>query len=254
MTCCSKMIGAVTTVCALSFVNLRGEEVAASALCTIDDVLQDVVRRIDSGRSVDDKELNRINRMVAPLTNETERVKLRDAFERHLFSISVANRDFHHQVTLVQEVWLLARRIWGSPPGGTEKEWWMMNFKALAWARRQISYIETSEPEDKRTWPQKWSNVEIPANSVHKQWDEARRRVTVAYCGFIKRCAQDVEKDQYTEEFKKWCKENIEKAIGRPLTDDDLIFKDDVLRRRKAREKKQSQETVPRARQPTTSP
>lgn len=236
MICCSKMVGVGATACALFFMNLRGEEVATSALRSIGDVLQDVVRRIDSGQVVDDNELQRINRMVAPLTNRTERTQLRSAFEGQLFSISVANRDFRDQAILVQKVWLLARRIWGSPPGGTETEWWNMNFKALAWVRRQISCIETSKPEDKRTWPQKWGNAEIAANGVHNQWDETRRHIAMAYCGFIRRCAQDIESDQYTEEFRKWCRENIEKIIGRQLTDDDLIFKDDVLNRRKVRE------------------
>ena len=238
---CPKIARSITAVCALLLVNLSGEEVATSASCAIGDVLQDVVRKIDSGQLVEDKELHRINRMIAPLTNETERAQLRSVFEEQLFSISVANRDFHQQEILVQEVWLLARRIWGSPPGGTAKEWWAMNFKALEWVKRQISCIEASEPEDKRTWPQKWGNVEIAANNEHKQWGEVRRRIAMAYSGFIRRCAQDVEKDQYTEEFRKWCKENIEKIIGRPLTDDDLIFKDDVISRRKAREQKKKE-------------
>lgn len=232
---CPKTKELAAIVCSLILVKMSGDDVSTSASHVIGDVLQDVVIRIDSGQVVGDEELHRINRMVAPLTNETERAQLRAVFENRLFSISVANRDFRCQEILIREVWLLARRIWGSPPGGTAKEWWALNLRALAWVRSQVSYIENSEPEDKRTWPQKWGNVEVAANGEHKKWNESRSRIAMAYQGFIRRCAQDIEDDRYTEEFRTWCKENIEKIIGRRLTDDDLIFRDDVLKRREKR-------------------
>ena len=40
--------------------------------------------------------------------------------------------------------------------------------------------------------------------------------------GWIKRCATDIEEDKYSNEFREWAKSEMEKIIGRPLTDDDL--------------------------------
>ena len=49
---------------------------------------------------------------------------------------------------------------------------------------------------------------------------------------------QAAEEERYSEEFRAWCFKEIEKIIGRPLTDDDIMFKDDVLRRRAERKKR----------------
>jgi hypothetical protein len=45
----------------------------------------------------------------------------------------------------------------------------------------------------------------------------------------------EAEREQYSDEFRAWCFKEIEKIIGRPLTDDDIMFKEDVLRRRAKR-------------------
>jgi hypothetical protein len=49
---------------------------------------------------------------------------------------------------------------------------------------------------------------------------------------------QAAEEEQYSEDFREWCLKEIEKIIGRPLTDDDIMFKEDVLRRRAERRKR----------------
>ena len=46
---------------------------------------------------------------------------------------------------------------------------------------------------------------------------------------------EKVEDDRYSDEFRAWCFKEIEKIIGRPLTDDDIMFKDEVLRCRAKR-------------------
>ena len=62
--------------------------------------------------------------------------------------------------------------------------------------------------------------------------------------GFIRLSAQRIEDDRHTEEFREWARSEMAKVIGRPLTDDDYMFKEDVLQRREER-KKRAQKAKP---------
>ena len=58
------------------------------------------------------------------------------------------------------------------------------------------------------------------------------------YKRHIAKSLYEAEDDRYSEEFRTWCFKEIERIIGRPLTDDDIMFKDDVLKRRAKRKKR----------------
>ena len=64
------------------------------------------------------------------------------------------------------------------------------------------------------------------------------------YKRHIAKCLYEAEDDRYSEEFRAWCFKEIEKIIGRPLTDDDIMFKDDVLKRRAKRKKTKEGKTA----------
>jgi hypothetical protein len=106
----------------------------------------------------------------------------------------------------------------------------------LEWKKKQLDRLLASPPEDNRPWPEKWQNPRAPRDSEKGQWDDAVFRFkSCFYKSDLRICVQAAEEERYSEDFREWCLKEIEKIIGRPLTDDDIMFKEDVLRRRAKR-------------------
>ena len=118
---------------------------------------------------------------------------------------------------------------------------WKIRFAELAWERDYIDRRVASAPEDKRSPGQKaTSNIVYYANLAYHEWEWELKHLRLSFQESIKYAYYDTESDAlgYTDAFRAWCKQGIENAIGRPLTDDDLAFKKDVLQRREERKKR----------------
>lgn len=186
-------------------------------------------------------------------TNLVERQEKLVRLKEKLFSVDSSSASNATQVLVLDYVWQTASILSCALPHATDKDRWKIRMEALAWIRQQVESVENAEPEDKRTWPQKWGNVRLATNEKHNKWERLKNQMRASYAkNFIRLSAQCIEDDGHTEEFRAWARAEMEKVIGRPLTDDDLMFKDDVLRRRKARGRKQGQEPAPRGCPPTT--
>ena len=174
-------------------------------------------------------------------TNPMERQGILLRFKGSLFSVDVSRVSQERLTSVINHVWGMASLLCCALPDATDRDRWKIRMETLAWIRQQVERIENNEPEDKRTWAQKWGGVHVKENKEHDQWERTKKSIRKSFEGYIKRCATDVEDDRYSDMFRNWVQAEIEKIIGRPLTDDDLIFKDDVISRRKAREQKKKE-------------
>ena len=159
---------------------------------------------------------------VSSLTNKLERDAIFAEFTDHLFSFDPSKLDYERQKNAIGDTWHISFLLRCAITDVTDKERWEIRLKALAWVRQQIERIENNEPEDKRTWPEKWGKVYVNENREHNQWERIKKPVRKELTSYIKRCATDIEEDKYSNEFREWAKSEMEKIIGRPLTDDDL--------------------------------
>ena len=221
----------------------------------IKEELSSIIRRIQSNEYMDQWESGEVLKKAVLLTNRNECALLFNGFENSLFLPIPSHLDYDVQAMVLRKTWDAACRLWGNLPEASDHAQWRIRLKALAWEKAQLERIEQSKPDDNRTWTEKWQNPEPLADVRYKKWRRLVRGTNSKfYRNHIRRSVYDAEDDRYTPEFRTWCLKEIEKIIGRPLTDDDIMFKDDVLKRRKEREKKQNSTVAPRGRQTTISP
>ena len=200
--------------------------------------LKNWIVRVKACADVDMRKLSDICRDMSSCDKRDEVLSLFREFEDEIFSIDLSGMGYLDQAWCVEVVWDSAWRLWGAIPVNTDKERWEIRLKALEWKKKQLDRLMSSPPEDSRAWPEKWRNPRAPRDSEKGQWDEAVLRMKSRfYKSDLRICVQAAEDDRYSDEFRAWCFKEIEKIIGRQLTDDDIMFKDDVLKRRAKRKK-----------------
>ena len=200
--------------------------------------LDEVVGNIKACRGVDVVHVSKLCHEVSRCMDKNMALKLLREFEERILAVDISKMSFMEQLSMSDMVWNAAWGLWGAIPVSLDKERWKIRLRALAWKKQQLDRLLASPPEDNRPWPEKWRNPRAPYDSEKGQWDEAVSRLKSRfYRSDLRMCVQAAEDDRYSEEFRAWCFKEIEKIIGRPLTDDDIMFKDDVLKRRAKRKK-----------------
>ena len=180
-------------------------------------------------------------------TNLVERKEILSQFKSNLFAVDSSRFPYERMTSLIDGVWNTALLLRCAIPEATDRCQWKIRMEALAWIKQQIERLESNEPEDKRTWPEKWGNLVVSTNAKHNQWEKLKKQMRASYTkGFIRLSAQRIEDDRHTEEFREWARAEMEKVIGRPLTDNDYMFKEDVMRRREERKMRAHDEEVRR--------
>ena len=112
--------------------------------------------------------------------------------------------------------------------------------EGLRWYKSQVERLRRISAEDASIGngnSGKYNKAIWKNHNDHMHWKTCLKKVHDAFSLNLKQCVQDAESDRYSDEFRAWCFREIEKIIGRPLTDDDIMFKADVLRRRAERKK-----------------
>ncbi len=173
------------------------------------------------------------------------------------------------QLSALDVVFDVAYDLARVPPILTDKERWQILLRALAWERSQFLRIARTDRSVFEKRNSKWnaqmqhivdSNMEdamllrfpeevsVPSNArLQRTLDNISGRLKrhkYVRLNVIRRLATDIEDDRYPDEFREWARAEMENVIGRPLTDDDLMFKDDVLRRREERKRRAHDEAV----------
>ena len=186
-------------------------------------------------------------RKDASLAESEEGMGLRSGLASRLREADPKSRDYDQQNWAVRVVGDFVRRDVFLRLRHLPEDAWKIRFAELAWERDYIDRRVASAPEDKRSLGQKaTSNIVYYANLAYHEWEWELKHLRLSFQDRIKHAYQDSEDERadYSDEFRAWCRAGIEKAIGRPLTDDDLMFKEDVLRRREERKRRAHDEAV----------
>ena len=188
-------------------------------------------------------------RKDASLAESEEGKGIRSGLASRLREADPKSRDYDQQNWAVRMVGDFVRDDIFRRMRHLPEDAWKIRFAELAWERDYIDRRVASAPEDKRSPRQKaTSNIVYYANLAYHEWEWELKHLRLSFQGRIKYAYYDTESDAlgYTDAFRAWCKQGIENAIGRPLTDDDLAFKKDVLQRREERKKRAHDEVVRR--------
>jgi hypothetical protein len=228
-------ISLILPLCCLA-ANLKNEEpVNNRALAR--SFLSGLLDKINSGQFIDMFAAGDVVAKVKKHVTEAECIGLLKEFEKDLSIIeSVQTNTWKRTEFMIASVWNAYSALWRCSPGLTEKERWVIKFKALEWEYRQLNWLKQVAPEDTRPLIQKRNNPRAPYRTEYGKWQHTVQGVeSTFYKRHIAKSVYEAEREQYSNEFRAWCFKEIEKIIGRPLTDDDIMFKEDVLRRRAKR-------------------
>ena len=162
----------------------------------------------------------------------------------NLQGIDLNKVSYSSQSMVIRRIYTIQRKIWDRilPPNATEKEDWKYKLEGLRWYKSQADRLSRI-PSDASTIKHvvdRYNKKKQGSYNDYIRWKTCCKNIQGAFMLDLKQCVQEAEDDRYSDEFRAWCFKEIEKIIGRPLTDDDIMFKDDVLKRR-ARRKKQKE-------------
>ena len=202
-------------------------------------LLKGVLDKINSGRFIDMFAVGDVFAKVQQHVSQAESIMLFKEFEKDLSVVEpVGTNSWQRTSFMIDSVWNAYSALWRCTPGLTDKERWEIKFKALAWEYRQLNWLKRVAPEDTRPLPLKRNKPRVSYRTEYWYWRHAVMGVeSTFYKRHIAKSLYEAEDDRYSEEFRAWCFKEIERIIGRPLTDDDIMFKDDVLKRRAKRKK-----------------
>ena len=236
-----------------------------------------IVQRIAAAKPTARKSSSRICKQVSDGTNGDQCKRIVRKFSEMLHSIDISSLGLCEQLCSIDMAFDASYSLARVPSKLTDRERWQILLEALAWERSQFVRIVHTDRGTFENRNSSWNgqtrhisdasmkdmlfmrfpeHIDKPndqrlqytlddiSNGL-KQNGYVRRNI-------LRRLVADVEDDRYSEETRAWVRAEMERIIGRPLTDDDIMFKDDVLRRRKARGRKQGQEPAPRGCPPTT--
>ena len=153
---------------------------------------------------------------VSSLTNKVERDAIFAEFEDRLFSFDPSKLNYGQQKNIIDVTWHTSFLLRCAIRDATSKKLWEIRLKALAWVKHQVDRIEKNDLETK------WEDAREKERRRRSGLQPLKKPIMKYFKGYIKRCATDIESESYSDEFRKWAQKEMEKIIGRPLTDDDL--------------------------------
>jgi hypothetical protein len=129
---------------------------------------------------------------------------------------------------------MIQQEIWNKilQSHATDYEIWGNKLQGLSWCKSQLDRISALFMPYEEYDAKKWKN-----HGVYIHLKTCYKKIQGTFVSNLKQCVYEAEDDRYSDEFRAWCFKEIEKIIGRQLTDDDIMFKDDVLKRRAKRKK-----------------
>ncbi len=228
-----------------------------------------VVRRIEQSKATSWESWYRICKKVSDRTDGEQSRRIVSKFADMLFAIDMSSLGLFEQLSALDMVFDVAYDLARVPTMLTDKERWQILLRALAWERRQFLRIAETDRNVFEKRNSKWNaqkhcivnsdakdaillrfpeDVSRPSSArLQRAFDnitDRLKRQRYVRLGVIRRLATDIEDDRYSDEFREWARSEMEKVIRRPLTDDDLIFKGDVIRRREERKQRVHDEEV----------
>ena len=195
----------------------RGDVQSENAV-KVRDRLLETLRICQSGAHEAGREddLDVLLREVSSLTNKVERDAIFAEFEDRLFSCDPSKLNYGQQRHIIAVTWHTSFLLRCAIRDATSKKLWEIRLKALAWVKHQVERIEKNDLETK------WEDAFEKESRRRSGLQPLKKPIMEYFKGWIKRCATDIESESYSDEFRKWAQKEMEKIIGRPLTDDDL--------------------------------
>ena len=197
-------------------------------------VFNDFSRRIIRGNVNVSKEVRELNWRMEQDFKFATRKKLLEEFVGKLRKTDFTNVPYSDQHRVIWSIYMIQREIWNKilQPHATDYEIWGNKLQGLSWCKSQLDRISALFMPDEEYDAKKWKNH---GGYIHLK--TCYKKIQGTFVSNLKQCVYEAEDDRYSDEFRAWCFKEIEKIIGRQLTDDDIMFKDDVLKRRAKRKK-----------------
>ena len=230
-----------------------------------------VVQRIAAAKSMTWECSLHICKKVSDRTDGDQRKRILHKFSNMLHAIDISPLGLFDQLRSIDMAFDASYYLARVPEGLTDRERWQILLSALAWEHSQFIRIAHTDRSVFMKRNSKWEAQKriIPEAGIEDTLllrfpeDVSRPSDLRLQCTLdgiskgvkesssvrlkvIKRLATDVEGDRYSDEIRTWVRAEMEKIIGRPLTDDDLWFKDEIIQRREERKKRAHDEEVRR--------
>ena len=189
--------------------------------------LSAIVERSHSGESLDMNEVHLTMKKATLIYDEKTRESLTCNFRAALFAVNMQIVDSAKKSAIIHAVIDAARALWTEMQNANlpKQECWQLRLQALSWLHSLLKQLEPDKKAESRCF-----------NAEYAQKRNLFLSVRQIYQRLLKTYGDELKSVWYTPEFRAWCLKEIEKIIGRPLTDDDPMFNDEVLNRRKVRE------------------
>ena len=179
-----------------------------------------------------------ITNIVASISSRTDCLELVGIVDEKIRAITFNDISFEWQGMYLWRLREVYRGLLTGMHSLTDEDRLDVRLKILKWYKQQLERIEKSEPSNtaqtQATFGAK-SNMSSKRRP-HWQWQNLHRNVKTQMDDFVRRYASHIERNGYTEDVRSRARADIEKIIGRRLTDKDLWL--DILQRREDRKKK----------------
>ena len=181
---------------------------------------------------------NDITNIVASVSNRTDCLELIGNVDEKIRALTFDDIPFEWQGMYLWRVREVYRGLLTGMHSLTDEDRLDVRLKILKWYKQQLERIERSEPSNTaQTQGTFGAKTNVAAKRrPHWQWQNLRHNIKTQMDDYVRRYASHVEREGYTEDFRSRARADMEKIIGRRLTDKDLWL--DALQRREDRKKR----------------
>ena len=181
---------------------------------------------------------NDITNIVASVSNRTDCLELIGNVDEKIRALTFDHIPFEWQGMYLWRVREVYRGLLTGMHSLTDEDRLDVRLKILKWYKQQLERIERSEPSNTVQTQATFGAKTYMAvkRRPHWQWQNLRHNIKTQMDDYVRRYASHVEREGYTEDVRSRARADMEKIIGRRLTDKDLWL--DALQRREERKKR----------------
>ena len=178
-----------------------------------------------------------ITNIVASVSNRADCIELIGLIDEKIRALTFDDISFEWQGMYLWRLREVYKGLLTGMHSLTDEDRLDVRLKILKWYKQQLERIEKSEPSNTaQTQATFGAKTNIAAKRrPHWQWQTLRRNIKTQMDDYVRRYASHIEHNDYTEDVRSRARADIEKIIGRRLTDKDLWL--DILQRREERKK-----------------
>ncbi len=208
--------------------------------CQTNQVVTEVSKATDGiiQRAMDDDKMpwtpyGDITNIVASVSNRTDCLELIVIVDEKIRALTFDDISFEWQGMYLWRLREVYRGLLTGMHSLTDEDRLDVRLKILKWYKQQLERIEKSEPSNTaQTQATFGAKTNMAAKRrPHWQWQNLRHNIKTQMDDYVRRYASHIERNGYTEDVRSRARADIEKIIGRRLTDKDLWLD---IRQRKA--------------------